>query len=369
MRIGYDAKRLFCNVTGLGNYSRTLVHNLQNHAPQNEYYLYTPEIKQLKESKPFLQNEAYRIHLSKTKLKAFWRSFGMVKQLQKDGLDIYHGLSNEIPMGLRKTNVKSVVTIHDLIFKIHPETYSFFDRQIYDMKFKNSCLRADKVIAISQSTKNDLINFYKIPPEKIEVIYQSCNALYFEQTPCNEPPFNLPETFLLYVGSVIPRKNLELIIKAYAILPTDFAIPLVIVGDGKAYKNKMKQLINQYGFEKRFIWLNQVNTTELKALYKRAQLLVYPSLYEGFGLPVAEALLCKTPVITSNTSSLKEAGGDASVYINPASAEELAHAIQRVLADTALRVQMKETGFQYAHQQFSADTSSRKMMDCYRGLI
>lgn len=369
MRIGYDAKRLFCNVTGLGNYSRTLVHNLLQYAPQNKYYLYTSQLKQLAETQSFKQNEAYNIHVSTAKLKALWRSVGMVKQLRKDELTIYHGLSNELPLGLGKTSIKSVVTIHDLIFKIHPETYPFFDRQMYDIKFKNSCLQADKIIAISESTKNDLIHYYKIAPEKIDVIYQSCAALYFDKNAIDKHPFNLPDTYLLYVGSVIPRKNLELIIKAYAMLPADFTIPVVVVGDGKKYKKKMKQLIHQYGFEKRFIWLDKVNTVELKALYQQAQLLVYPSLYEGFGLPVAEALLCKTPVITSTTSSLKEAGGDASVYVNPTKADELANAIKRVLTDTSLRESMKEAGFHYAHQQFSASTSSRKIMQCYKGLV
>lgn len=366
MRIGYDAKRLFCNLTGLGNYSRTLVHNLQAHFPQNEYYLYTPELKQLTVNQPFIQNKAYTINVSKAKLKALWRSFGIVKQLQKDCLDVYHGLSNEIPICLHKTGVKSIVTIHDLIFKTHPKTYAFFDRQMYDIKFKNSCLQADKIIAISQSTKNDLVNYYKIAPEKIEVIYQSCNAQYFDETPTNKIPYNLPDTYLLYVGSVIPRKNLELIVKAYTILPTDFTIPVVVVGDGKTYKKRMKQLIQRYGLGEKFIWLDKVNSIELKALYQHAQVLIYPSLYEGFGLPVAEALLCKTPVITSNTSSLKEAGGSESIYINPNDATELADAIERVLDDNILRTQMKELGFKYAHQHFSAVSCSEKMMACYK---
>jgi len=369
MRIGYDAKRLFCNVTGLGNYSRTLVYNVQQYAPHNEYYLYTPQLKTLAEAESFTQNDTYKIHVSNAFIKALWRSFGMVKQLQKDQLDIYHGLSNELPVGLHKTAVKSVVTIHDLIFKIYPNTYPFFDRQLYDIKFKYSCKQADKIIAISESTKNDIIQYYQIAPEKIEVIYQSCLPLYFDDEYVEKIRLNLPDTFLLYVGSVIPRKNLELIIKAYQFLPADFSIPVVVVGSGKHYKRKMEQLIHQLGFEKKFIWLDNVNAKKLKTLYKQAQLLVYPSLYEGFGLPVAEALLCKTPVITSNTSSLKEAGGTASVYINPNDAKELAEAIKRVLTDTALRELMKTKGYNYAHGHFSASVSSQKILDCYAQLL
>lgn len=368
MKIGYDAKRLFCNTTGLGNYSRTLVHNLQNYAPQNQYHLYTPKIKALAEVRAFQQNETYQIHVSKAAVKTWWRSFGMVKQLQQDELDIYHGLSNELPVGLSQTSVKSVVTIHDLIFKIYPQTYPFIDRLVYDVKFKNSCVQARKIIAISESTKNDIIQYYNIAPEKIDVIYQSCSPLYFKDAPLEKTRFDLPENYILYVGSVIPRKNLALLIKACQILPADFAIPVVIVGEGKHYKNKMKQLIHQYGFDKRFIWLSGVNDIELKTLYSQAQLLVYPSLYEGFGLPVAEALLCKTPVITSNTSSLKEAGGGSSIYIDPGDAAELADAIQQVLGDADLSTQMKEAGFAYAHQHFSAQTCSQKLMAFYQAL-
>jgi len=368
MRIGYDAKRLFCNVTGLGNYSRTLVYNLQQYAPQNKYYLYTPQLKSLAVAENFLQNDLYNAHVSKAFVKPLWRSFGIVKQLRRGQLDIYHGLSNELPFGLSKTSMKSVVTIHDLIFKVYPETYPFFDRHMYDIKFKHSCLQANKIIAISESTKNDIVNYYNIEPDKIDVVYQSCLPHYYSEVSSQKITYELPETYLLYVGSIIPRKNLELLIKAYKILPTDFVIPVVVVGDGKQYKNKMKQLIHQFGLDQKFIWLDGVSTQELEALYKKAQLLVYPSLYEGFGLPVAEALLCKTPVITSSTSSLKEAGGSASVYINPKDAEELADAIQRVLTDNVLRKHMKEKGFDYAHQHFSPQTSSQKILDCYSQL-
>ncbi len=368
MKIGYDAKRLFCNTTGLGNYSRTLVHNLQKHAPQNEYYLYTPKQKKLSEAQHFKQNEAYHIYVSKASLKAWWRSLGITKQLQNDQLDIYHGLSNELPFGLNKTAIKSVVTIHDLIFKIYPDTYPFFDRLFYDVKFKNSCLQADKIIAISESTKTDIVHYYNIKPEKIEVIYQSCLPHYFE-TDCNEKAYQkLPNEYLLYVGSVIPRKNLKLIIEAYKLLPKDCSIPLVIVGQGKQYKKKMNQLIRKYGLEKLFIWLSSVDSQQLKTLYRQAQLLVYPSFYEGFGLPVAEALLCKTPVITAQTSSLKEAGGNTSIYIDPKNAEELAIAIERVLTNSNLRKKMKDNGLDYAIQHFSPKITSQKMLDCYNQL-
>lgn len=375
MRIGYDAKRLFCNFTGLGNYSRTLVNDLQGLFPQHEYYLYTTKIKEALATNRFTQDKSFHIKVSQAKIKALWRSMGIVEQLKQDQIDLYHGLSNELPLTIRKSNIKSLVTIHDLIFKPYPHTYGFFDRQIYDYKFKQACRDADRVIAISQSTKNDLIQYYDIPAEKIDVVYQSCGALFFDDTVDDAAnavfeQHNIPKDYLLSVGSIIERKNLGLLIEAYAQLPSSIKIPLVVVGQGKQYKEVVKKLVSYLGLNREVIWIeNLADNRQLKALYQGAQALVYPSRYEGFGLPVAEALLCKTPAITSNVSSLPEAGGPSSMLVNPDNAEELADAIQQVLEDTELRTKMINDGYQYAIQHFSGEVVAKQMMEVYQKTV
>ena len=375
MRIGFDSKRLYSNFTGLGNYSRALVKNVQALYPDNEYFLYSPKIKKNPETTFFYDNTNFKTYLTKTVFKAYWRSFSISSQLKKDGIQLYHGLSNELPANLKKNNVKSVVTIHDLIFKVLPETYSLIDRNIYDFKFRKACLQADKVIAISNSTKTDIVNFYGINPNKIEVIYQSCSSLFYEpieqqqRISLNEQ-YNLPNQYLLSVGSVEKRKNLKLIIEAYQHLDPEHKVPLVIIGRGKAYKKEVLELIASNGLENKVTWITDLKDNKvLRAIYQKATALVYPSFYEGFGLPIVESLLSKTPVITSNISSLPEAGGPNSLYINPKCPKELAHAITKILTDAELRNKMIEEGFKYANQMFSPNRVTKQLINCYEEIL
>jgi glycosyltransferase involved in cell wall biosynthesis len=371
MRIGFDAKRLYSNFTGLGNYSRSLVRNLQRLYPDHEYLLYTPKLIQSPETNFFADSSDFRTFLAKGVLKSYWRSFSIVDQLKKDGIDLYHGLSNEIPRNLNKTHIKSIVTVHDLIFKVLPDTYPFFDRQIYDIKFRNSCLKADRIIAISNSTRSDIIQYYGVNPDKIEVIYQSCNPLFYQTTSKEEnnhllQKYDIPEEFLLFVGSVEKRKNLRLILEAYQHLKPAFRIPLVVIGGSRGNKDEILNMIASHKLEKLVHWISDLRDNySLQALYQRAMALVYPSFYEGFGLPVAEALLSKTPVITSNVSSLPEAGGPASVYIDPHNSEELADAIARVLSDTALRNTMIRDGYNHAMEHFTPEHVTHELVKCY----
>jgi glycosyltransferase involved in cell wall biosynthesis len=370
MKIGFDSKRLFSNFTGLGNYSRSLLLNLEKYFPEGDYHLYTPKIKHSPETIPFFENPHFNVHSSNVFLKSYWRSFSIVDQLRKDNVELFHGLSNEIPFTIRKSGIKSVVTIHDLIFKMLPSTYPYIDRQIYDLKFRKSCNNADRIIAISNSTKNDIVKYYHIDPAKIEVVYQSCNPLYYDSDPITNAgevlkQYNLPSEYLLYVGTVEPRKNLKLIVEAYSFLSEDLRIPLVVIGKGKDYMSEVKQLIHSKGLEKLVLWFDYLeNNRHLQTFYHHAQAFIYPSFYEGFGLPVVEALLGKTPVITSNTSSLPEAAGPDSFCINPDNAEELAHAITKVLNDSALRKAMIHNGYGYAKDNFSP----RKVTEQLHGL-
>ncbi len=371
MKIGYDAKRLYSNFTGLGNYSRTLVKNFQNQFPENDYYLYTTKVVNDPETEQFSNSKNFITRISTAIFKSRWRSYAISKQLQKDNIDLYHGLSHEIPFTLKKMGIKSVVTIHDLIFKIYPETYKTVDRKIYEKKFKYSCENADRIVAISESTKQDIIKYYNINPNKIDVVYQSCDPIYF--TPISEKDttevankYQLPSKFLLSVGSIIERKNIKVIIESYAHLAPENRIPVVIVGNGKEYKTEMKALIQSLKLEPHFNWIDNVKSTQdLKAMYHLAFALIYPSIYEGFGLPVAEALLCKTPVITSNVSSLPEAGGPSTLYIDPTNPQELAEKITLLVNDDDLRQKMINSGYEYATNHFLGEQSAKKLMNSY----
>jgi len=179
LNIGFDAKRLFNNTTGLGNYSRTLVKNLYRHFPQNNYTLFSTEIKPSNFNKSFISNSHFAKVTSNTIFKKIWRSYGITNAFKANNIQIFHGLSNELPFNIKKHNTKSILTVHDLIFEKLPETYSKIDRFIYRTKIKESCKNADRIIAISKHTKQDIIELYNIPKQKIDVVYQSCNNIFF----------------------------------------------------------------------------------------------------------------------------------------------------------------------------------------------
>ena len=380
MNIGFDAKRAFQNTTGLGHYSRTLVASLAQYFPEHQYYLFAPKITGL-----FNTAAYHNIHtvapaaFPSTLFKSAWRSKWVTKDLVKNNIDIYHGLSHEIPVGIQNTGIKSVVTIHDLIFERYPEQYSKIDVQIYRKKFRYACKNADKIIAISNQTKQDVIDYYKIPEEKISICYQSCNPAFFKKATAEEKAavkakYNLPEQFYLYVGSVIERKNLLTICKALKELHNN--IPLVVIGNGDGYLQKIKTFVTENNLQQKVIFLSETaaakdeafkTAKDFPAIYQCAEAMIYPSIFEGFGIPVLEALASGLPTITSNISCLPEAGGDAAFYINPLSVDEMKNAMTEIVNNTALRTGLIEKSFPHA-QKFTQQPCAAAVMNVYKNL-
>jgi glycosyltransferase involved in cell wall biosynthesis len=375
MELGFDAKRLFCNFTGLGNYSRTLLKNLAKYYPEHDFHLYTPGIRHNSDTNPFLEEQTYNVHLPDGRFKKLWRSWSVVNDMQKDRIELFHGLSHEIPLRIRKTGIRSVVSIHDLIFKIYPETYPVLDRKIYDLKFGYACRNADRIIAISESTKRDIIKFYKIDEGRIDVSYQACNPLFYHDKDLEEnqkvrAQYKIPEEFILYVGSIEKRKNLKTLLMAIKQLEVSERPMLLVVGRGKKYKMECRQFVEDNGLKPYVFWLDYLWENEhLQSLYQMSLAFVYPSVYEGFGLPVAEALLNKTPVITSNVSSLPEAGGPSSFYVDPLSPGDLANALKNVLGNIELRRKMVSDGYKYACRTFDPKKTTDRVVDIYKKTI
>ncbi|THH39911.1 glycosyltransferase family 4 protein [Neolewinella litorea] len=370
MRLGYDAKRLFHNSTGLGNYSRTLLTNLQATHPEFEYFLYSPQPSHHPYARPFRDNPAYTLRCARGLVKPIWRSYGMVRQLTRDRVELYHGLSHELPFRLAKRGARSVVTIHDLIFKRHPEWYPAVDRWIYDWKVRHACRRADRIIAISEHTKRDITDYYGVNPAKIDVVYQSCDPLFYEDggtSPSGLERYDLPEQFLLFVGSLTPRKNLPLVLDALLQLRTAEQLPLVVVGRGSKYRAQLMRQERYRPLHSLIHWIGDLDDNRLlKALYRRSRAVVYPSHYEGFGLPVAEALLSGTAVITSTASSLPEAAGPGAILVDPNRPAQMAQAIRDLLHNDTLRNRLIEEGGTYAREQFGAAATTRALVASYR---
>jgi glycosyltransferase involved in cell wall biosynthesis len=376
MKIGFDAKRVFQNFTGLGNYSRDMIRFLVDEFPDNQYHLYAPKVLLHPDLKALENHTSISFLTPKTQLdktfKSLWRSVNLEKELRKDGVDLFHGLSNEIPIRKKDGKVKYIVTIHDLIFKRYPRNYKAIDRQIYNTKFKYACKNADRIIAISEQTKADIVKFYKIKAEKIDVIYQTCHANFKKQYPSEvklhiRQKYDLPERYLLNVGTIETRKNLNAIIQALPLMKND--LPLVVIGRSTRYMNFIKVQMNKLKLDpSRVLFLKNVSIEELPSIYQMADVFIYPSFFEGFGIPIIEALYSKTPVITTEGGCFAEAGGPNSIYVHPEKYDVLAQEIDRVVSDRVLADAMREKGYQYA-QKFDGKTLARQVMAVYERVV
>jgi glycosyltransferase involved in cell wall biosynthesis len=371
MRIGFDAKRAFQNFTGLGNYSRFVLKTLAQNQAQNQYFLYAPKAVQNPITSFLFQFKNVMIKTAPiTWLKSYWRSKGVVSDLVKDEIEIYHGLSHEIPAGLSKKGIKSVVTIHDLIYLRYPQFFKYIDRKIYDYKFRAACKNADRIIAISEQTKRDIIEYFGTNPDKITVVYQGCDEAFYLPASADVKTqvsklYQLPAEFLLCVGTLEDRKNQLLILKALTQLPEN--IKLILVGKQSQYANQLVQFIKDNKLQNRVQLLENVAFAHLPAIYQSAKIFVYPSKFEGFGIPILEALNCGVPVIAATGSCLEEAGGPNSTYINPENATALSEAILKVWNDESQQEKMISQGKKYA-LNFRAEKIANDLMEVYQSL-
>ena len=378
MRLGFDAKRALNNFTGLGNHARILLNAMMRDFPGNEYLLYSPKAKtelfnelhgefelalpeqsfrhSIKANQSFGGNTAITQSFNLLKKGGLWRSWGITADLVKDRIDLYHGLSNELPFNIHSTHIKTVVTIHDLIFLKHTGQYPFIDRQFYILKTKYAAKHADRIIAVSEETKADLIHFYKVPAEKTVVIYPSVDAAFqTEKQPdlAKLQQFNLPEKYILNVGSFFPRKNQKTLIEAFDLIKDKIEEDLVLVGSNGSIKTEVDALIASKNLGRRVRIVSGISNEDMPAVYKRASLFVFPSLYEGFGAPVLEALFSKVPVVASKGGAIEEAGGQNSLFVDPKNVTALAETMLKVLSNSELKRQMAEAG--YVHAQSMSD--------------
>lgn len=375
MKIGLDGKRAVKNLTGLGNYSRLVVESLAMQFPDDRFLLYTPDISENPRLKNIisLPNVSFRTPSGKSMMQrgSLWRTFGMTECFAADKIDIYHGLSNELPLNIRKSGIPSVVTIHDVIYRRMKECYSLTDRKLYDFKYGSSCRNADRIIAVSERTKKDIIEFYGISPRKIDVVYQGCDASFREMpTPTMmaavKNRYQLPDRFILQVGTIEKRKNLELTVRALSALPED--VKLVAVGRDRGYLAHVATVAKECGVNGRIKVLTKVPMAELPALYRQASVVVYPSFYEGFGIPILEALECGRPVVAATGSCLEEAGGDAAYYVSPTSPREMANALKATLSGGPEIVSRIARGKIHASRFDNAEIASR-IAEVYRKVL
>ena len=366
MKIGFDGKRASQNLTGLGNYSRYVIHLLKKFHAENRYSIYA--LKNPNESL-LITGVDYKYPLRQS-FKAFWRSYGIKKNLIEDKVDLYHGLSNEIPYGLGKGGISTVVTIHDLIFIRFPQYYRLIDRIIYRIKVKYAIAKADRIIAISNQTKRDLIEYFRVEEAQITVIYQNCDPIFRQQLRQEykfaiRQKYDLPENYLLSVGTIEERKNLMLLVQAVNELED---VHLVVVGRETNYIKKVKAYIQQNKLNERVHFLKNVSYIDLPAIYQQADIFFYPSRFEGFGIPILEALHSGVPVIAATGSCLEEAGGSGSIYVDPDDWKGLAEQIKLINGNANRKETMVQAGYLHL-KNFDDQKIAREINQLYKDVV
>lgn len=371
MKIGFDAKRVVRNGTGLGAYGRTLLNDLAHTGSDLELLLYAPDagrddLRQqvhTGEHMRFVYPDGKRSALGK----ALWRSHGIVGDLKRDGVELFHGLSGELPLGLRRAGIAGVVTIHDLIFMRHPEYYHRVDAWIYARKFRATCREATRIIAISERTRQDIMQLGGVPADRIDLIYQSCSPR-FTQTLGREVVsevrgrLGLPRRFVLSVGSIERRKNVMLALKALPLLSDE--LHLVVVGRHTPYADELSAWAQQHGLQGRLHLLHGVSDHDLQAIYQEAEVFVYPSRYEGFGIPIIEAVFSRLPVVACTGSCLEEAGGPDNIYVDPDDADAMARAIKALLPGSEGREERIRRSLDYVDRFRGVDVA-RQVVEVY----
>jgi glycosyltransferase involved in cell wall biosynthesis len=350
---------------------------LARYHSDHQYYLYTPEFKDQRVIDWLNEYPSFNVRTPEStlakKAHSIWRSFGLSGTIEQDSLDLYHGLSHEIPFGLEKKSCKKVVTIHDLLFMRFPENFGLIDRKMYRLKFSHGCEKSDQVLAICDQTKRDIVDFLGIPESKITVMYQSCEPMFYqiysdEAKEQLRAKYNLPQKYMLYVGAIEPNKNALTIIRAYGQICSDVTEDLVLVGKGGKYKEKCKNLVRQLGIENRVRFLDELEYLDLPGIYQLATLLLHPSFFEGFGIPIIEALFSLTPALITEGHCFPEAGGEDSIYLNPNKVDDWSDAMKLLAGDEDLcyRIANKSRNFV---EKFHQKQTSKKLMEFYQSLL
>lgn len=377
IRIAFDAKRAFANMTGLGNYSRLVIGTMAAMYPHNHYLLMTPRATTNERINPILMRENVEVvepHGAVGRhVPALWRTFSLTADLARHEVDLYHGLSNEIPLTAGHAPCATVVTIHDLIWRRVPKDYAAIDRHLYELKYRTSARLATRVIAISERTKADMVSDWGIDPAKIDVVYQGCDPVFslaidYDKRQKVKEKYQLPSRYIVAVGTVQSRKNQLLAVKAMAGIDPDVHLYIVGGTSDEAYLAQVRDAAEAPGVAGRVHFLQGVPFDDLPALYAGAEFSAYTSRYEGFGLPLIESLSTGTPVIGCTGSCLEEAGGPGGIYVDPDDVQAYVDAARSILEKRYLHDRLAADGKRYI-ARFNTRAFAEGLMKTYNKAI
>jgi len=364
VRIGIDARKL--HDYGIGTYIRNLLRELAKIDQQSEYVLFTrPQDVAVAAS----LGDNFRAVPDGSGHYSIAEQISIPLGVRRERLDLFHATHYVLPALIPS---KTVVTIHDCIHLMFPEYlqrrlgYAYARAQLYTAAHKS-----DRIFTVSESSKRDILSFFDVPPEKIVVTPNAIDDRF--STPPSEEHvietrerYQLSHSYLLYVGNIKPHKNLERLIEAFHLVRSQgrAELELLIIGDEISKLQALRRAVHKYDIHRHVRFLGYVPDKTLAVLYRLASVFVFPSLYEGFGLPPLEAMASGTPVVTSNVSSLPEVVGDAAVLVDPYSADAIAHGILTVLRSTHFRDELSARGLRRV-KEFSWARSVRRVRDVY----
>jgi glycosyltransferase involved in cell wall biosynthesis len=381
MRIGIDCSLVPGNRTGIGQYCHQLVHALSRVDHDNQYLLYPafyytfhPHYRQASLPQTANMRVAFQ-QLSPFLLRVLRhsRSPWFIRELLLGQVDIVHGTSFSAPR-LRNRHKRLIMTIYDLSFLVHPEFHREENVRHALQGTREAISRADAIIAISHATRQELIDRLNAPADRIVVTQLAAGSQYVRiedsrrKTQVREK-YQLPPDFILCVGSIEPRKNIARLLEAYARLTSALQkdVQLVIAGGTGWLNTDIYLTVCRLGLETRVHFIGYVEENDLPVVYSLAEVFVYPSLYEGFGLPVLEAMQCGVPVLTSTVSSLPEVAGDAALLVTPTEVDDISQGLRRLLENADLRAEVRARGYQRA-REFSWERCARETLAVYKNV-
>ncbi len=370
MTIGFDGSRAFStNRTGTENYSFQLLKALSKIDSNNQYIIYLRPASQVDRAE-WPQNFKFKI----LNFKRLWTQLGLGLQTSIDPLDVLFVPAHTLPI-IRKPSLKTVMTVHDLGAEYLPSMHQLKQRLYLNWMTHHQLKSATKLIAVSESTKNDLISTINLPSKNIQVIYEATNLkqnisinLDTKRDILNK--FDIKDReYFIFIGTIQPRKNLERVIKAFkAFLDISGSNTKLVLAGSKGWLSEDIYLLpKSLSIEKNIIFTGRVSEQELEVLLSSGLALVYPSLFEGFGLPILEAFARNLPVITSNSSSMPEVAGNAAILVDPEKTEQILEAMLKISSDDKLRQELIKKG-QTQLEKFSWQKCAKETLELFKQL-
>jgi glycosyltransferase involved in cell wall biosynthesis len=361
--------------TGIGKYTEYLYEHIWAIDTDNEYVFFSnrPSPKLKERGKDRVTFRSAPSPLANKYVRVGWENFVLPIHLFMDTVHLVHCVNYSLPVTI-PSRIKKVVTVHDLIWLKFPDYFPKDTVYAAKKRFQHACICADVIIAVSENTKKDILEASECKEEKLTVIHQGIDIKRFNKVQRDTPlaqtvrqKYRLPDHFILWVGAYRKHKNVERLCKAVAEAKKRCNLPhkLVLCGPNLLFEEAVRALLKVH--ENDLVVIGPVSDEELPVLYSMADIFAFPSLYEGFGLPVLEAMSLGVPVITSNVSSLPEVASDAAIFVNPLDVEEIQHALIKVISDDALRQALVLKGVERA-KGFSWENTARKTLDVFAKL-